>query len=63
MFASTASHTCSFGAAGVAYAFRMMGLFQKSKLYSIANPTENGYLQGRQDAYPKRRGISRNLCV
>jgi cytosine deaminase len=56
---STASHTCSFGSANDAYAFRMMGLFQKSGLNFIANPTENAYLQGRQDTYPKRRGMTR----
>ena len=37
----------------------MMGLFQKSGLNFIANPTENAYLQGRQDTYPKRRGLTR----
>ncbi len=56
---STASHTCSFGSADDAYAFRMMGLFQKSGMNFIANPTENAYLQGRQDTYPKRRGLTR----
>ena len=56
---STASHTCSFGSADDAYAFRMMGLFQKSGMNFIANPTENAYLQGRQDGYPKRRGLTR----
>jgi cytosine deaminase len=56
---STASHTCSFGSADDAYAYRMMGLFQKSRLNFIANPTENAYLQGRQDTYPKRRGLTR----
>lgn len=56
---TTASHTCSFGSADDAYAFRMMGLFQKSRMNFIANPTENAYLQGRQDSYPKRRGLTR----
>lgn len=56
---STASHTCSFGSADDAYAFRMMGLFQRSGMNFIANPTENAYLQGRQDTYPKRRGLTR----
>ncbi|MEO5723743.1 MAG: amidohydrolase family protein [Ilumatobacteraceae bacterium] len=56
---TTASHTCSFGSADDAYAFRMMGLFQKSGMSFIANPTENAYLQGRQDTYPKRRGLTR----
>ncbi|MCG2429529.1 amidohydrolase family protein [Aequorivita xiaoshiensis] len=54
-----ASHTCSFGSADNSYAFRMMDLFQKSKLNFIACPTENAYLQGRQDTYPKRRGLTR----
>lgn len=56
---TTASHTCSFGSADNSYAFRMMDLFQKSKLNFISCPTENAYLQGRQDTYPKRRGLTR----
>ena len=56
---STASHTCSFGSADNSWAFRMMGLFQKSRMNFVANPTENAYLQGRQDTYPKRRGLTR----
>lgn len=56
---ATASHTCSFGSADNSYAFRMMGLFQQSGLNFICPPTENAYLQGRQDTYPKRRGITR----
>ena len=56
---TTASHTCSFGSADNSYAFRMLDLFQKSKLNFISCPTENAYLQGRQDTYPKRRGLTR----
>lgn len=56
---TAASHTCSFGSADNAYAFRMMGLFQKSGMNFISLPTENAYLQGRQDSYPKRRGLTR----
>lgn len=56
---TTASHTCSFGSADNSYAFRMMGLFKKSGLNFISPVTENVYLQGRQDSYPKRRGITR----
>lgn len=37
----------------------MMGLFQKSGMNFISLSTENAYLQGRQDSYPKRRGITR----
>lgn len=55
----TASHTCSFGSVDNAYAFRMMGLFRKSKMNFVALPTENAYLQARQDTYPKRRGMTR----
>ncbi len=56
---TTASHTCSFGSADNAYAYRMLDLFKKSELNFIACPTENAYLQGRQDSYPKRRGLTR----
>ena len=56
---TAASHTCSFGSADNAYAFRMMSLFQKSGMNFISLPTENAYLQGRQDTYPKRRGLTR----
>ena len=56
---TTASHTCSFGSADDSYAFRMLDLFQKSKMNFISCPTENAYLQGRQDTYPKRRGLTR----
>ena len=37
----------------------MMGLFRKSKMNFVALPTENAYLQERQDTYPKRRGLTR----
>ena len=56
---TTASHTCSFGSADNSYAFRMMDLFKNSKINFISCPTENAYLQGRQDTYPKRRGLTR----
>lgn len=56
---TTASHTCSFGSADNSYAYRMIDLFRKSQMNFIAPPTENAYLQGRQDTYPKRRGLTR----
>lgn len=56
---TTASHTCSFGSADNSYAYRMIDLFKKSKMNFISCPTENAYLQGRQDTYPKRRGLTR----
>lgn len=56
---TAASHTCSFGSADNSYAFRMMKLFRKSGINFISCPTENIYLEGRQDTYPKRRGLTR----
>ena len=56
---TTASHTCSFGSANGAYAFRLMKTLVKAKLNFISCPTENIYLEGRQDTYPKRRGLTR----
>ncbi|MDO4491910.1 MAG: cytosine deaminase [Lachnospiraceae bacterium] len=56
---TAASHTCSFGSADNSYAFRMMKLLKKSGINFISCPTENIYLQGRQDTYPKRRGLTR----
>ena len=56
---TTASHTCSFGSADDSYAYRMMDLFQKSRMNFVSCPTENAYLQGRHDTYPKRRGLTR----
>ncbi len=56
---TTASHTCSFGSANGAYAFRLMKTLIKAKLNFISCPTENIYLEGRQDTYPKRRGLTR----
>lgn len=56
---TTASHTCYFGSVNNAYAFKLMKLLKQSKVNFIACPTENIYLQGRQDTYPKRRGLTR----
>lgn len=56
---TTASHTCSFGSVNNAYAFKLMKLLCISKINMISCPTENIYLQGRQDTYPKRRGLTR----
>lgn len=56
---TTASHTCSFGSANNSYAFRLMKLLKKADINFISCPTENIYLQGRQDTYPKRRGLTR----
>ncbi|RGQ84336.1 cytosine deaminase [Megamonas rupellensis] len=56
---TTASHTCSFGSADNSYAFRLIQQLKKSNINFVSCPTENIYLQGRQDTYPKRRGLTR----
>lgn len=56
---ATASHTCAMGSYNNAYAFKMMTKFHKSGINFISCPTENCYLQGRYDSYPRRRGITR----
>lgn len=55
----TASHTCAMGAYNNAYAFKMMSKFQKAGLNFVSCPTENCFLQGKYDSYPKRRGLTR----
>lgn len=56
---ATASHTCAMSSYNNAYAFKMMSKFKKSGINFVACPTENCYLQGRYDSYPKRRGLTR----
>jgi len=55
----TASHTTAFGSYDNAYAFKLMGFLARSGINFVANPLINITLQGRYDAYPKRRGITR----
>lgn len=55
----TASHTCAMSSYNNAYAYKLMTKLEKSKINCIACPTENIYLQGRYDSYPKRRGLTR----
>lgn len=55
----TASHTTAMSSYNNAYAFKLMGLLEKSKINFVSNPTINIHLQGRYDDYPKRRGITR----
>lgn len=56
---TTASHTCSLGSADNAYFFHLKKLLKNARMNFACAPTENLYLQGRQDTYPKRRGITR----
>lgn len=55
----TASHTCAMGSYNNAYAFKLMSKLAPSGINCISCPTENTYLQGRYDNYPKRRGLTR----
>lgn len=55
----TASHTTAMGSYNNAYAYKLMGLLERSKINIISNATINIHLQGRYDSYPKRRGITR----
>lgn len=56
---ATASHTCAMSSYNNAYAFKMMSKFKKAGINFVSCPTENCYLQGRYDGYPRRRGITR----
>lgn len=56
---TTASHTCSLGSADNAYFFHLTKLLKAAHINFACAPTENLYLQGRQDTFPKRRGITR----
>lgn len=55
----TASHTTAMGSYNNAYAFKLMGVLERSQINIISNATINIHLQGRYDSYPKRRGITR----
>lgn len=55
----TASHTTAFGSYNDAYALKLMGFLQRSRLNLVSNPLINLTLQGRTDTYPKRRGLTR----
>ncbi|MBE9177601.1 cytosine deaminase [Oculatella sp. LEGE 06141] len=55
----TASHTTAFGSYNNAYAFKLLGLLQRTQVNFVSNPLINITLQGRTDTYPKRRGVTR----
>jgi cytosine deaminase len=42
-----------------AYAFKLMTKLNQSGINCVSCPTENTYLQGRYDSYPRRRGLTR----
>lgn len=55
----TAGHTCALAAYDEPHAARVIALVAKAGLAAITNPPTNLLLQGRHDAPPKRRGITR----
>lgn len=54
----TASHTTAMGSYGGAYSYKLQRLLSRSGINLVSNPFANLGLQGRFDAYPKRRGLT-----
>ncbi|MFI1446364.1 cytosine deaminase [Streptomyces virginiae] len=55
---ATASHTTAMGSYNGAYSFKLQRLLARSGINLVSNPFANLGLQGRFDAYPKRRGLT-----
>ncbi|MFJ3977486.1 cytosine deaminase [Streptomyces sp. NPDC090021] len=55
---ATASHTTAMGSYNGAYSYKLQRLLSRSGINLVANPFANLNLQGRFDAYPKRRGLT-----
>jgi cytosine/creatinine deaminase len=55
----TAGHTCALAAYPQEYASRVIAKVKQAGIHMITNPATNLMLQGRLDAQPKRRGITR----
>lgn len=53
------SHLTSMHSMDNSYADKLIGLMKEADLHVVANPTANMLLMGRQDTYPKRRGMTR----
>jgi cytosine deaminase len=54
----TASHTTAMGSYSPAYSFKLQRILLRSGINLVCNPMVNLHLQGRFDAYPKRRGLT-----
>lgn len=54
-----ASHTVAMHSYNNAYCSKLFNLLKASKINFASCPTESIHLQGRIDAFPKRRGITR----
>jgi len=55
----TAGHTCALAGYDEDYASAVIALVREAEIHMITNPATNLMLQGRFDAQPKRRGITR----
>ena len=55
----TAGHTCALSGYDENYANHVIALIREASIHMITNPATNLMLQGRLDAQPKRRGITR----
>jgi len=55
----TGSHLTSMHSMDNYYANKLIDLMSDADLHVVANPTANMLLMGRQDTYPKRRGMTR----
>ncbi|HLH46268.1 MAG TPA: cytosine deaminase [Acidimicrobiales bacterium] len=54
----TASHTTAMGSYNGAYSFKLQRILRRSGIHLVCNPMVNLHLQGRLDAYPRRRGLT-----
>jgi cytosine deaminase len=55
----SASHVTSMHSMDNDYVYKLLSLLAEAQMQVIANPLINITLQGRQDTYPKRRGMTR----
>jgi len=55
----TASHLTSMHSMDNYYASKLIPLIAEAGVKVVANPPVNALIQGRHDAYPKRRGLTR----
>jgi cytosine deaminase len=54
----TASHTTAMGSYNAAYSAKLHRIIARSGINMVCNPVVNLHLQGRFDAYPRRRGLT-----
>jgi cytosine deaminase len=55
----TGSHLTSMHSMDNYYVTKLLPLLAEAELHAVCNPLVNMVLQGRQDTYPKRRGLTR----